>query len=275
MPLARAVPRAILALLGWVVSGCANAPARAPEPDAGEVRATTAHMPREIRMGAVEMAIQAVEPDVSRAEIASALAPMLANAPVCMRWPALWMEQTRRTSFVVRYDLMARDWGEDSAAGAEARMADFVNLGFVTASAGGDPRVVTYTLTEAGVGYLNGIIEAGQRPRFCAPAERRLVEITNVEWGRFPCGTLRVQFTHIADGWPSWARSEATRARLAANWAAVGVPAQGSVSLSRVWYSRAHVPAGFTNGALVSACYDSSRGEVVATDLNLDAREID
>jgi hypothetical protein len=55
----------------------------------------------------------------------------------------------------------------------------------------------------------------------------------------------------------------------------VGALAEGSVSLSRVWYSRAAQPAGFPNGALMSACYDSARGQVVGNDLNLDVRDIE
>lgn len=293
MPLGRAVSLVIMALLAFATAACATgvaAPASVDAPDesaplavqaepalavARAEPASTARMPREVRMGGVDMVIQAVETDVSREEVATAIAPLLANAPVCMRWPALWMEQARRALIVVRYDLMARDWGEGSAAAARARMQEFVDLGFMTATPGADPRVVQYTLTEAGMQYLNGVIEPGRRPRFCAPAERQLVQITNMEWGRYPCGSLRVQFTHVASDWPSWARAETTRARLAVNWPPNGATAEGTVSLSRQWYQRSALPAGFRNGMLRSLCYDTARQQVVGADLNLTLGDID
>lgn len=284
MPLGRAIPLVIMALLALAGAACATPASPAsfdsppPEPvpaaaPAGSV--ATARMPREVRVGSVDMVIQAVEADVRREEVAAAIAPLLANAPVCMRWPTLWMEQTRRTSIIVRYDLMERDWGEGSVAAARSRMQEFVELGFMTATPGADPRVVQYTLTEAGMQYLSGVIEPGRRPRFCAPAERQLVQITNMEWGRFPCGSLRVQFTHVASAWPSWARAETTRSRLAANWPPNGATADGTVSLSRQWYQRSALPAGFENGRLRSLCYDASRQQVTGTDLNLMLGDID
>lgn len=282
MPLRRAVSLIIIALLAGATAACATAVAPAPvaapaEPAAAVVAGptTTARMPREIRVGGVDMVIQAVEPEVSREEVAAAIAPLLANAPVCMRWPTLWMEQTRRASFVVRYDLMVRDWGESSVAAARARMQEFVDLGFMTATPGADPLVVQYTITEVGLQYLTGVVEPGRRPRFCAPAERQLVQITNIEWGRYPCGSLRVQFTHVANAWPSWARAETTRVRLAANWPPNGAAAEGTVSLGRQWYQRSALPAGFENGALRSLCYDAARQQVVGNDLNLALGDID
>ncbi len=285
MPLGRAIPFITMALLA--LSGCASVlpapaptqvaavaePVVAPAPTTGP--AATARMPREIRVGGVDMVIQAVEPEVSREEVAAAIAPLLANAPVCLRWPALWMEQTRRSTFVVRYDMMVRDWGEGSASAARARMQEFVDLGFMTASPSADPNVVLYTLTEAGLQYLNGVLEPGRRPRFCAPAERQLVQITNMEWGRYPCGSLRVQFTHVSNSWPSWARASTTRARLEANWPANGSATEGTVSLSRQWYQRSALPAGFQNGMLRSLCYDASREQVTGNDLTLALGDID
>jgi len=287
MPLGRAVPYLIGALLALSTAACATVPTYAPTspvaaaPSSAEVTtldtsdAPTARMPREIRLGAADMVIQRVEADVSREEVAAAIAPLLSNATICMRWPALWIAQARRNVFLVRYDLMARDWGEASAANAEARMEEFVQLGFLTERPGQAERTVEYSLTEAGAQYLSGVIEPGRRPRFCAPAERRLVEITDMEWGEYPCGTLRVRFSHVSDTWPSWARTEATRERLAGSWPAVGAPAQGSVSLGRIWYARASLPVGFQNGALMSACYDSSRRQIVGDDLNLTVQEIE
>jgi hypothetical protein len=129
------------------------------------------------------MVIQRVEDNVSPDEVAAALEPMLATAPVCMRWPALWLERVQRDSFVVRYGLMARDWGEQASASAQAQMDEFVAVGFLTAAPAISPdsRAVEYTLTAAGERYLSGLIEPGRRPQFCAPAERRLVEITEMQ----------------------------------------------------------------------------------------------
>lgn len=272
MPLGRAVPFVVTALLA--LAGCAAAPLPAFEAAPAQDR-SIAGMPHEIRLGSADMVIQAVDASVAQEEVASAVQAMIANAPVCTRWPALWMEQTTRRGLVVRYDLMARDWGENAVAAAQARMNEFVELGFLVATPRQDSSVVEYRLTETGEGYLDGIIEPGRRPRFCAPAERTLVEITEMEWGRFPCGTLRVQFTHVASDWPSWARSEATRTRLAQNWPPLGVSSPGAVSLNRVWYARRLLPPGSSNGALTSACYDASRQQIVGSDLSLSAADFD
>jgi hypothetical protein len=287
MPLERAISRLIMALLGFAAAGCANL-GYVPPPEASSSAdivpaalesapedAPTARMPREIQIGAVQMVIQRVEADVSRDEVAAAIGPMIANALVCMRWPALWIEEARRSSFVVRFDLMTRDWGEEAAAAGKARLDEFVEMGFLQEQLGDDPGVVTYLLTEAGDQHFAGILEPGRRPRFCVPAERRLVAITAMEWGETPCGTLLVSFTHTGDAWPSWARGEAIRARLEANWPAPGATVGGSVSLSRQWYRRQDLPSGVENGALVSACYDARRQEIVGDDLDLSLGSLD
>jgi hypothetical protein len=233
-------------------------------------------MPRDIQLGAIGMAIQRVEQDVSRAEIAAVIAPMIASAPICLRWPTLWIESARRNVFVVRYDLMLRDWGAPATEANRARMQEFVEMGFLQEQPGTNPQVITYALTDAGLSYLSGVIEPGRRPSFCAPSERRLVELSALEWGQFPCGTLRVRFTHDGEAWPSWARSEATRARLAAGrWPAADAVVDGSVSLSRQWFRRQDLPAGAQNGALRSACYDARRQEITGDDLDLSLPAID
>ncbi len=280
MPLARAIPRTIAMLLGLALVACAapNAPfARSAAPVSDVTSGGTAQMPREIRSGVAEMAIQRVEESVSPDEVAAAITPLISNATICMRWPALWMERVQRNSFVVRYALMARDWGEGASAAAEARMEEFVAAGFLDKAPADalDPRAVEYTLTAAGHENLAGIVEPGRRPRFCAPAERQLVEITSMEWGEYPCGTLLVRFTHSADDWPSWARSDATRARLASTWPAIGEATPGTISLSRQWYRRDVVPSGYRNGSLRSLCYDASRQVVTGDDLNLSAPPLD
>jgi hypothetical protein len=278
MPLRRAMTLSA-ALLGLALAGCASQPPSAPEtpvqpllaPVAAEAEANAVmRAPREIRLGQAEMVIQRVESDVSRDEVFAAVERMLAQASICIRWPPLWIEDGRRASLVVRYDLMARDWGEVSVADAQAWMDEFVEAGFLISSAlPNTPGAFSYQLTAEGEQRLSGIIEPGRRPSFCGLAERRLVEITEMEWGDFPCGSLLVRFSHVADDWPSWARAETTRARLAAGWPPVGVAATGSVSLSRQWYRRGAVPPGFANGSLHSACFDARRQRIVGDDLNL------
>lgn len=279
MPLGRPIRNVVVALLACAGAACASA----PEPEAArdattlsEPLVTTARMPREIQLGAVSMAIQRVEQDVSRAEIAAAIAPMIANAPVCMRWPSLWIETQRRNSFVVRYDLMMRDWGQPAATANQARMQEFVDMGFLQAEPGSNPQAITYTLTEAGLAYLSGLIEPGRRPSFCAPSQRRLVAIDALEWGQFPCGTLRVRFTHDGEAHPSWTNSEAARARFAAaRWPAAGAAVEGSVSLSRQWFRRQDLPPGAQNGVLRSACYDARRQQITDDDLALSLPAVD
>lgn len=274
MPLGRAMRVLSVALLALAGAACAGGPEPAPQ-IAADVNGT-ARMPREIRVGATGMVIQAVEQDVSRQEVAAAIGPMIANAPICMNWPALWIEQARRTSLVVRYDLMARDWGASAVASAHARMDEFVELGLMSAASGADPNIVSYTLTDTGERYLDGAIDAGRRPDFCGPAERRLVEITTLEWGQFPCGTVRVSFTHDGEAWPSWVRSDATRARLAAaGWPTPETAVNGSVSLSRQWFRRQDLPQGALNGGLRSACYDARRQQITGDDLLLSLPRLD
>jgi hypothetical protein len=166
---------------------------------------------------------------------------------------------------------MARDWGEQASAAAQAQMDEFVAIGFLSAAPALSPdsRAVEYRLTAAGQRYLTGLIEPGRRPQFCAPAERRLVEITEMQWGQYPCGTLRVHFNHVGDAWPAWATTESTRARLAMSWPPVGEASPGVVSLSRQWFRRDEVPEGQTNGSLQSLCYDASRRIVTGNDLDL------
>ena len=281
MPLGRPLRHFMLALLGCVAAACESTP-EAPldtvfgaPADSAQI-ASTARMPREIQLGAVGMAIQRVEQDVLREELAAAIAPMIARKPVCMRWPSLWIEAARRNSFVVRYDLMMRDWGQPATEVSRARMREFVELGFLQEQVGANPQVVTYVLTNTGLTYLNGVLEPGRRPNFCAPSERRLVAVDALEWGQFPCGTLRVRFTHDGEAWPSWASSETTRARFAAaSWPTASTAVDGSVSLSRQWFRRQDLPPGVENGALRSACYDERRQAIIGDDLSLSLPAID
>ncbi|HYD88307.1 MAG TPA: hypothetical protein VEA80_12600 [Vitreimonas sp.] len=265
MSLAKAVARLTGAALAVVVAGCAIADA----PSVAEFQ----RVPREIRTGAADMMIEPVEPTVSREEVVAAVQTLVQRESLCFSWPGLWLDASdRRNFYFVRYDLMARDWGQDIADRNRARMQEFVDLGFLIARERPDiaPGVVEYTLTSEGVAYLRGSPYGGERPSFCAPSQRRVVEVTELEWGEFPCGSLRVRFNHVSDDWPTWARTESARTRIAAEWAPVGVTLPGSVSLSRQWYRRDSMPEGMEqNGELRSLCYDSDRQRVMGDDLEL------
>jgi hypothetical protein len=228
--------------------------------------------PREIRVGAVESATQYVEATVSAEEVGAAIQAMIAAEPICTSWPTLWLQDGgRRTLFIVRYDLMRRDWGASIADASQARMEEFVASGFLVARTREDlgPGVNEYVLTREGDAALNGSPYSGERPIFCAPAERRLVAITAMEWGQHPCGNLQVRFSHVSDDWPSWARAEATRARLSQTWPAVGEEAQGTVTLTRRWRSVRDRQNNTGRGELASVCYDAARSRVIGDDLEL------
>ncbi len=226
--------------------------------------------PAEIRTGVAETATQYVETDVSPDEVAAAVQALIAAAPVCTNWPTLWLDpEFRRTIFRVRYDLMARDWGADVATDSQARMEEFVASGFLTRRQRSEigPGVVEYELTTVGDQFISGSPYGGTRPKFCAPAERRLVSVTSMEWGRFACGNLQVRFSHVSDDWPSWARAQATRDRLAQTWPAIGAPAEGAVTLSRLW--RSDGEEGVGQGELASVCHDANRRRIIGDDLEL------
>jgi hypothetical protein len=228
-------------------------------------------------MGYAEMATQGVEPGVPPSEIASAIGALIAQARVCLPWPALWLDaEQRRSVFHARFDLMRRDWGADVAAASEARMGEFVEGGFLTRRERPDlgEGAATYTLTPEGAEALRGSPYGGGRPQFCGVSGRRLGEITALEWGEFACGNLRVGFTHVADDWPAWARSEGTRARVAQAWGPIGTAAPGSVTLSRQWFRRAALPRGRQNGELRSVCYSAQGDRALGDDLNLNAHEV-
>ncbi|MEQ1619736.1 MAG: hypothetical protein ABL883_15490 [Terricaulis sp.] len=219
------------------------------------------------------MAIQRVEREVSREEVAAAVNRLVGQARSCMRWPSLWIEgDERRTLYLVRFDLMARDWGEDVTAESRARMQEFVDMGLLSARPRDDlgPGAVAFFLTRDGARAISGSLRSNMA--FCPSPERVLGEITNLEWGDFECGSLRVNFTHVGQAWPSWARTEASRRRVAQTWAALGQPMPGSVTLSRQWYQPHLIPLGMAqNGELRSLCFDQGRRRVVGDDLNLNA----
>jgi hypothetical protein len=218
------------------------------------------------------MVIEPVAADVSPEEVAAAVQYEVQTEPMCFSWPGLWLDASeRRNVYVARYDLMTRDWGADVSDTGRERMTEFVELGFLQARERPEaPGVVEYTLTAEGAAYLRGSPYGGDRPSFCAPSQRRVVEIISMEWGRYPCGTLLVRFNHIADDWPTWARTANARNRVASAWAPVGVQAAGSVSMSRQWFHPNRVPDDWpSNGELRSVCYDEARQVVTGDDLEL------
>ncbi len=262
------IPGIALTLTGVALSACAGI-INAPD------REQFLRMPVEVRMGAADMAIEPVEQGVTRAEVLTAVQAMVAEAPLCLSWPGLWLDpEQRRDTYIVRYDLMTRDWGETASARSRERMQEFVDMGLLTQRDRPDlgAGIVEYVQTEMGGEYLRSTPYGGDgRPEFCAPSQRRLVEITAMEWGRFPCGNLSVSFTHIADDWPEWARTRELRERVGAQWAPPGVEMAGAVSLSRQWFRMGAAPDAQPNGALRSVCYDSDRRQIVDGDLNLHA----
>lgn len=224
--------------------------------------------PREIRNGLVDMVIQRVEPTVSQEEIREAVQAQLDRETLCIAWPGVWLEDTGdRREFYARFDLMARDWGADVASEGEARMQEFVAMGLMRAEPQRDGGV-TFRLTASGGRFLRGSPYTSTRPKFCLPTERRVVEITTVEHGDFPCGTLLVRFTHAAEAWPAWAASQRSQERVAQAWGAPGGIGEGLVTMSRQWFSDTP-PDGRGNGQLRSLCYDTREREVSGDDLEL------
>lgn len=228
--------------------------------------------PREIRTGAADMVLQGVEQSVTREEVAATIQSMITSAAVCTPWPAVWLQGNDRwAAFVVRYDFMTRDWGANVSTDDEARMEEFVAMGFLYRRERPEmgAHVVEYSLTTAGRAALHGSPYGGDRPTFCGQAQRRLVAITAMDFGRFPCGNLMVRFTHVSDAWPTWATSQRTRDRLSSMWPPLGQPAEGSVSLNRQWFQARELPRDMRNGALRSVCYDSNHQRTMGDDLNL------
>lgn len=263
MPLARAIPRIVVGLMILTLGACA-------------LRASDefVRMPLAVRTGSANTVIERVESTVDRAEVAAAVQGLVAAAPVCFPWPGVWLDaSTRRNVYYARYDLMARDWGQDTATSSRQRMREFVDLGFLVAIERPDrgPGVVEYDLTPEGERFLRGSPYGGARPQFCPNSERRVVDVTDMQWGQYPCGSLRVRFTHVADHYPMWARTLGAQQRVDSTWAPIGVTSQGEVTLSRQWYRTNLLPSGETNGALKSLCLDAAQ-DVIGDDLNLNAQ---
>lgn len=233
--------------------------------------APQSNVPRELIDGRAAMVMRPVEPEVPREEVIAAIQRMVDTVPVCLRWPAIWSEPDGVLSIVVRFDLMRRDWGEPVAADAQTRLDEFVEMGLLTKEAREDrgPGAAEYALTDLGRAYLDGAFTGRQPPSFCGPSERRVTEIVSMEWGDYPCGSLRTRFAHVADDWPSWINAAGARQRLT-DWPTPGSGAQGTVTLSRHWYRESEVPADMErNGGLRSTCYDAARRRTEGNDFRL------
>jgi hypothetical protein len=266
MPSVRAISLFAVCALAAAASSCA---------ETSQQQAEYLRTPREILSGAANTVLAPVERNVSREEVAVAVRAILDQSQICMPWPGLWLnEGSSRTAYVVRADLMARDWGENVARGGEQRMDEFVDMGFLLKRERPEvgARVHEYALTQLGRQYLQGSPYGGDRPIFCAPSQRKLIELTNVEFGQFPCGTARASFTYSAQDWPTWARSEGARARIAGDLGPIGAVENGAVSMGRQWFRQDTLPTGVINGSLQSVCYNAQAQRVMDSDLNLHAQ---
>ncbi len=261
------VLRVLFAASVLALAGCSAVGLPTPPPAMGP------RPPLEIRTGAADMLVERAEPEVSREEVAAAVQQLVGEASMCFPWPGLWIDENRwRNEYIARFDLMTRDWGADIADASRVRMQEFVDLGFLSVRDRPDlgAGAVQYTLTPAGGDYLRGSPYGVERPIFCAPSERRVVEVARMEFGAFPCGNLRVAFSHTSDAWPTWARTASVQARVAAEWGAPGAVGEGTVTLARQWWSRDAMPVGVSqNGALRSVCYDAAHQRVTGDDLSL------
>src|SRR5262245_14220202 len=139
------IPRLVCAaVVAATVTACTMGEFSLPDLDTEVSR-----MPREVRLGAADMAISRVDEDVTREEVTAAVQALVERAPLCFPWPGLWLDASdRRNFYFARFDLMARDWGSTVAANSRQRMQEFVDLGFLTARDRPDlgTGVVEYTL---------------------------------------------------------------------------------------------------------------------------------
>lgn len=258
-----------------LVAGCMLIAAAACSIEGLPSRQEFMRLPADVRTGAANSVVGRVESSVDRAEVLEAVQRLVTDASTCFPWPGVWLsaeDRNRRNSYYARYDLMERDWGSETVSTSRTRMNEFVEMGFLEAAERPDiaPGVVEYTLTPEGARFRRGSPYRGTRPQFCPNSQRRVVDITAMEWGQYQCGTLRVRFTHVADNYPTWARTQSARERADTTWGQVGALSEGEVSLSRQWYRPNLLPSGETNGALKSLCLDANQN-VTGDDLNLSA----
>lgn len=217
-----------------------------------------------------------IDPDVSLAfapigpvdaeEVRAVVEREVAQARVCMRIPPVWWQR----HMVVRFG--PPNWrGLRIPADAEARLNDFVEMGFWTREdlAEDGVNLVRFQLTELGAQSIRGEPYYGTG-RFCPPGERRLVRILETTRlaaepsppfpGFDPHGSerLRVRFEWIGVETPSWLPTAELRERYAARLPQHEQILSGGVTLYRVWRRDEHPLTNAPHsGALQPFCYDS------------------
>ena len=227
----------------------------------------------------------AIDPDVSLAfapigrvdaeEVRAVVEREVAEARVCMRIPPVWWQR----QMVARFG--PPNWrGLSIPADAEARLNDFVEMGFWTREDISEDGVnlVRLQLTELGAQSIRGEVYYGTG-QFCPPGERRLVRVLEITrlaaepsppfLGFDPDGSerLRVRFEWIGVETPSWLPTAELRARYASRLPQHEQILTGGVVLYRVWRRGEHSEANAPHsGALQPFCYDNihNRGEECA-----------
>ncbi len=213
-------------------------------------------------------AVGSVQPDVTEAEVRSAVERQVAAAPVCIPIPPVWWD----APLTVRFG--PQSWrGREIPEDVEARLNDIVAMGFWTRE-DMEPiegnRRVRFRLTELGQQYLRGDLHYSDGS-FCAPAERRLVRIINstlsparpspepfMGFRHDSVAFLIVRFEWIGVETPAWLPSRELRERYASLLPDHSNISTGSVWLYRIWrrdeHPLLHAP---DSGSLEPFCYDN------------------
>jgi hypothetical protein len=205
------------------------------------------------------MIVAPVERNVPKAEVEDAVRRIIANERVCLRIPlARWLAVPGRPGSV-RFD--AKSWNDRQIEpDVEQRLDAFVDMGFLTKAPVPDHDALwaEYGWTTEGLKVYDG---PGGFPRgyFCPPVERRFVEIVSIRRETRPrsyAGALRVDFSHTADTYPSWMRTDAVRERYASRLPPPGI-SRSTVFLYRIWRKGEHPAKNAPrSGTLEQHCYD-------------------
>jgi hypothetical protein len=219
------------------------------------------------------MIIGGVERNVPRTEVEEAVRRIIANEPICLRIPfARWLAVKGRPRSV-RFD--AESWNDNKIEpDIEQRLDAFVDMGFLTKQPvpDHDASYAEYDWTPEGLRVYDGM---GGFPRgyFCPAVERRLVGIVSTRLEThlpsYP-RALRVDFSHTADAYPSWMRTEAVRERYASRLPPLGI-SHSTVFLYRIWRKGQHPEKNAPrSGVLEQFCYDPvhNRPDRCSIDLN-------
>jgi hypothetical protein len=186
----------------------------------------------------------------SISEVTSAIQELIRTYPVCTIVPPLKLVGRPAVDFERAEGARFED--------AEAQLDALVRLGYLTKTALPDlgKRVFKFDRTERGKDP-NSIEYA----RFCLPAERALVSVTNVKREASITGSgteLVVNFTHVLDPNSIWAQEPALVNLMPGDWVAFQPgPIEGRVRLSRVWMRSEHPLKGAPHsGALWAVSWD-------------------